>query len=176
DLAQALTRAIETAQPVIDARGHQLKTSVPLGAIFVEGDLIRLAQLVANLLTNAAKYTPEAGMILLEVEREKDTVAIRVKDSGVGIDPELLPRIFDLFVQGDHTLARSQGGLGIGLTLVKRLVDMHGGTISAVSNGKGQGSEFQIRFPVMKGDVSVLKPKASDRSRIDDAARRVLVI
>ncbi|MFL6580648.1 MAG: ATP-binding protein, partial [Burkholderiales bacterium] len=176
DLAQALTRAIETAQPVIDARGHQLKTSVPLGAIYVEGDLIRLAQAVANLLTNAAKYTPEAGMIVLEVEREKERVAIRVQDSGVGIEPDLLPRIFDLFVQGDHTLARSQGGLGIGLTLVKRLVDMHGGTIEAVSEGKGKGSQFIVRLPILMGDPETFRSKVPGSLIKNSSKRRVLVV
>jgi PAS domain S-box-containing protein len=175
DIPSALARAVETAQPVLDARGHQLKTSLPLKTLYVEGDIIRIAQIVANLLTNAAKYTPTAGEIALSVALEGDDVVIRVIDTGVGIDPNLLPRIFDLFVQGDHTLARSQGGLGIGLTLVKRLVEMHGGTIAAFSSGKGQGSEFQVRFPHYKG--SIAKPKAmAPHSGAQDASRRILVI
>jgi PAS domain S-box-containing protein len=154
DVAQALERAVETAQPVLDARGHQLKTLLPLKRLYIEGDLIRLAQIVSNLLTNAAKYTSEAGEIVLAVEAVKDQVVIRVTDPGIGIDPMLLPRIFDLFVQGDHTLARSQGGLGIGLTLVKRLVELHGGTIEAKSEGKGKGSEFILRFPEIPAEAT----------------------
>jgi CheY-like chemotaxis protein/anti-sigma regulatory factor (Ser/Thr protein kinase) len=159
---------------VLDARGHQLKTALPLDPPYIEGDLIRIAQVVANLLTNAAKYTPTAGEIGLTVENVKDDVVIKVRDAGVGIDPELLPRIFDLFVQGDHTLARSQGGLGIGLTLVKRLVEMHEGSISAVSRGKGTGSEFSVRFPRLKGDIRTPAPSA--RATAASARRRVLVI
>ncbi len=176
ELTQALTRAVETAQPVIDARGHQLKTSIPLGAIYVEGDLIRLAQVVANLLTNAAKYTPEAGVLHLDVEKDRNHVCISVRDSGVGIDPELLPRIFDLFVQGDHTLARSQGGLGIGLTLVKRLVDMHGGTIEALSLGKGTGSQFTVRLPLLHGDPASFKSLSTGIVVNNQTKRRVLVV
>jgi PAS domain S-box-containing protein len=175
DIAQALERAVETAQPVIDARGHELKTSLPLKPLYVHGDIIRIAQIVSNLLTNAAKYTIEAGPIHLSAELERDQVVIRVKDAGVGIDPELLPRIFDLFVQGDHTLARSQGGLGIGLTLVKRLVDMHGGSIEAKSEGKGQGSEFILRLPMLKPGAknsSSTRPIATWRR----VSRKVLVV
>jgi signal transduction histidine kinase len=112
DLAVAVARAVETAQPAVEARGHQLTISLPERLVWVEGDLIRLAQVIANLLTNAAKYTDKAGHISLKVEREGGEAVVRVRDTGVGIPPELQPRIFDLFVQGDRSLARSQGGLG----------------------------------------------------------------
>jgi PAS domain S-box-containing protein len=178
DLAAAVHRAVETAHPVIDAHGHQLNVSLPDQPLFVEGDLIRLAQVIANLLTNAAKYTETAGRIRLAVERDNGHAIVRVSDSGVGIAPELLPRIFDVFVQGDRSLARSQGGLGIGLTLVKRLVEMHGGTVAVSSPGLGHGSEFVIRLTAI---AEAIMPRHKDRRgmepRVTDALRRrVLVV
>jgi len=115
----------------------------------VEADLIRLAQVIANLLTNAAKYTDEAGKISVCAAREGEEVVLRVVDTGVGIAPELQSRVFELFVQGDRSMDRSQSGLGIGLTLVKRLVEMHGGSVAVASKGAGQGSEFTIRLPAV---------------------------
>jgi PAS domain S-box-containing protein len=147
DLLQAVLRASETAKPVIDANGHVLDLSLPEGPLWMMGDMVRLAQIIANLITNAAKYTHRPSRIELEVRREGAEACIAVRDQGEGIAQELLPRIFDLFVQGDHALARSQGGLGIGLTLVKRLVEMHEGTVQVRSEGKGRGSEFFIRLP-----------------------------
>ena len=144
--------------------------------IYIEGDLIRLAQIVSNLLTNAAKYTSEAGEILLTVDASKERVTISVKDPGVGIEPELLPRIFDLFVQGDHSLARSQGGLGIGLTLVKRLVELHGGTIEAKSGGKGTGSEFVMTFRQLMVDPATLNAQQVFGTAAKGPSRRVLVV
>jgi signal transduction histidine kinase len=119
------------------------------------GDPVRLAQVLWNLLNNAAKYTPEGGRIGLMVERAKGArlpakeVIVRVRDTGMGIPPEMLPRVFDLFTQMERTLERAEGGLGIGLTLVRRLVEMHGGTVQAFSPGPGQGSEFVIRLPAL---------------------------
>ena len=149
DLVHAVHRAAETAKPVIDAHGHALHISVPEEPILVTGDLVRLAQVIANLLTNAAKYSRATAPLELAVARAGDDAVVRVKDHGVGIPASLLPRIFDLFVQGEHALARSQGGLGIGLTLVKRLVEMHDGTVSVLSDGDGRGSEFRIRLPAL---------------------------
>jgi CheY-like chemotaxis protein len=140
---------VETAQPVVEAQGHHLVVLLPEQAVWVEGDLIRLSQVIANLLTNAAKYTDSAGRISVKLEREGEEAVLRVRDTGVGIPPDLQPRIFDLFVQGDRSLARSQGGLGIGLTLVKRLVEMHGGTVAVASAGTGQGSEFTVRLAAL---------------------------
>jgi PAS domain S-box-containing protein len=150
DIAVVVTRAVETAQPVIDSHGHELSISQANERIWVEADLIRLAQVIANLLTNAAKYTNKAGRIFLTVAREDGEVVLRVRDTGLGIAPELQPHIFDLFVQGDRSLARSQGGLGIGLTLVKRLVELHGGSVAVQSGGLGQGSEFTVRLPALQ--------------------------
>src|SRR4029079_14516878 len=143
-----VARAVETAQPAIDANGHQLLVRMPEERVEVEGDVVRLAQVVSNLLVNAAKYTESAGLIELAVAAEDARVAIRVRDNGIGIPPELLPRIFDFFVQGTRTLARSQGGLGIGLTLVRRIVQMHGGEVQAESPAAAKGSTFTVLLPL----------------------------
>jgi PAS domain S-box-containing protein len=129
DLAVAVSRAVETAHHVVESQGHELVISLPDHAVRVEGDLIRLSQVIANVLTNAAKYTEKAGRITVRLEREDGEAVVRVRDTGVGIPTEVQPHIFDLFVQGDRSLARSQGGLGVGLTLARRLVEMHGGSI-----------------------------------------------
>jgi PAS domain S-box-containing protein len=149
ELHKVVERAVETAHPALDAQGHALTVSLPPEPIWLEADPIRLAQVVANLLNNAAKYTEKAGQVALTVERHGGEVVLRVKDTGIGIAPEMLPRLFELFMQAERSLARSQGGLGIGLALVKKLVEMHGGRVSASSAGPGKGSEFTIRLPVL---------------------------
>ena len=178
NLATIIHSAVETAQPVIDAQGHELTVSLPKKKILVEADVVRMAQVISNLLMNAAKYTDHAGRIWLTIERDgPDAALIRVKDSGIGIAPELLSRVFDLFVQGHRSLARSQGGLGIGLTLAKNLVEMHGGTISAHSEGLGKGSEFVIRLPVMM--TKRVDPAHETPAKSPHAAgpsRRILVV
>src|SRR5205823_1961593 len=120
---------------------------LPAGPVRVKGDLTRLVQIVLNLLNNSAKYTPEGGHIELSLSKEEQQAVLRVRDDGVGIAPELLPKVFDLFTQAERTLDRSQGGLGIRLTLVKKLTEMHGGTVEAHSAGPGRGSEFVVRLP-----------------------------
>ncbi len=122
--------------------------SCPLDRSSLEADPVRLAQVVGNLLTNAAKYTEPDGRIGLTVEQEGGEAVLRVRDTGIGIAPEMLPRVFDLFVQADHADSRSQGGLGIGLTLVRNLVEMHGGTVEARSDGLAKGTEFVVRLPL----------------------------
>ena len=131
----------------MDAQGHQLSVSLPTASLPIDADPVRLAQVVGNLLTNAAKYTEPNGRIWLTAERDGDMAVLRVRDNGIGIAPHMLPRIFELFVQVDHAATRSQGGLGIGLTLVKNLVEMHNGTVEARSEGLGKGSEFVVRLP-----------------------------
>jgi PAS domain S-box-containing protein len=177
DLAAVVNRAAETAQPAIDAHGQELLVALPPEPVVLEGDLIRLAQVISNLLVNAAKYSKKAGRIWLTAGREAGQAVVRVRDSGIGIAPELLPHIFDLFVQADRSLARSQGGLGIGLTLVKKLVEMHGGGVTAFSPGPGQGSEFVVRLPALSRD------RAGGRGEPPEGAgprtgpsRRVLVV
>ncbi|HEV3443420.1 MAG TPA: MASE1 domain-containing protein [Gemmataceae bacterium] len=148
ELATVVSRAIETARPVIDAHGHQLEVALPAGPVFLEGDLTRLAQVLANLLNNAAKYSDQAGHIWLDAETHGAEVVIRVRDRGIGIRPDLLPKIFEPFVQSERSLERGQGGLGIGLTLVRSLVELHKGTVAAESAGPGKGSIFSIRLPL----------------------------
>jgi CheY-like chemotaxis protein len=147
DIVAIVRDAIEQARPLIDARRHHLSITLPPQAVHVHGDGTRLVQIVTNLLNNAAKYTPEGGVIELELELDASTVHITVRDNGNGIDASLQPHIFDLFVQGERSFDRAQGGLGIGLALVKSLVEQHGGHISVESEGRGAGSEFTIRLP-----------------------------
>ena len=146
DLSIVVKQAIETVRPLIDARKHELTISLPPEAVWLDADPARLGQVLGNLLTNAAKYTEPCGRIWVTAEREGPAVILRIKDTGIGILPEMLPRVFDLFVQADRSLYRAEGGLGIGLTLVKSLVQLHQGTIEAHSPGVGQGSEFVIRL------------------------------
>jgi PAS domain S-box-containing protein len=148
ELATVVARAVETVQPLVDAQGHQLSVRLPPESLPVEADPVRLAQAVGNLLTNAAKYTEPGGRIWLIAERDGGVAVLRVRDTGIGISPAMLPRIFELFVQVDHTSTKAQGGLGIGLTLVKNLVEMHNGTVEAHSEGLGKGSEFVVRLPL----------------------------
>ncbi|GAC1471400.1 MAG: hypothetical protein NVSMB9_17510 [Isosphaeraceae bacterium] len=147
-LTGALEQAVETSRPLIEAGGHELFLSFPEEPVWLEGDPTRLAQIVSNLLNNAAKYTDRGGRIRLTAHREGDEAVVRVRDNGIGLSAEMLPRVFDLFAQEDRSLDRSQGGLGIGLTLVRSLVQLHGGSIDAESAGPGQGTEFTLRLPV----------------------------
>jgi signal transduction histidine kinase/DNA-binding response OmpR family regulator len=153
DLAAAIARGVEMTRPLIESKHHKLIVSAPVGALYVEGDPVRLAQVVGNLLQNAAKYTEPGGTIEVEGRREGPNMVIRVKDNGRGIAPERLSSMFELFVQGDPVPDRSHGGLGIGLTLVRSLVQLHGGTVDAHSEGQGRGSEFVIRLPASARDA-----------------------
>src|SRR5690606_38609699 len=137
----------DAAQPLIDARRQRFSVTVPAEPLYVEGDLVRMTQVLGNLLNNASKYTGEGGAIALDVRASQTEVEISVTDDGVGIAPDMLPRVFDMFAQEDKTLDRAQGGLGIGLTLVRRLVDLHDGSVEARSSGLGRGSQFLVRLP-----------------------------
>src|SRR5262245_33486818 len=148
DVATIVARAVESSRPVIDARKHELRVTLPDEPMTVDADVTRMAQVLLNLLNNAAKYTPERGRIWLTVEKGVAAdVAVRVRDNGMGISPGMFPKLFELFTQGEQTLDRAEGGLGIGLTLVRRLTEMHDGTVQAFSAGPGQGSEFVVRLP-----------------------------
>ncbi len=149
DLATVVTGAVETSRPLIDARRHHLALELPAQGVMVEGDLTRLTQVVANLLNNAAKYQEEGGHITLKVETEGPEVVVRVRDRGMGIPPEMLSKVFSLFAQLEGTVDRAQGGLGIGLSLVKTLVEMHHGSVEALSDGRGRGTEMVIRLPFL---------------------------
>jgi PAS domain S-box-containing protein len=153
-LAEVVEQAVEMAAPAIDGRGHELTLALPRKPLRVEGDATRLMQVVFNLLNNAAKYTDPNGRIWLTVEREGDRAVVRVRDDGSGIPPDLLPKVFDVFTQGQRSLDRAQGGLGLGLTLVRRLVEMHGGTVEARSEGPGKGSEFTVRLPALPAEAA----------------------
>lgn len=171
ELAEVVNAAIETSRPVIDASGQELTVNVPEQPIPIDGDLTRLAQVISNLLNNAAKYTAPDGRITLTAERQGSDVVISVRDTGIGVPVEMLPRIFDMFAQVDRSLERSQGGLGVGLTLAKRLVDMHGGTITAWSDGPWMGSEFVVRLPIPPSRNKLSGPRAAGSSRRIPAPR-----
>ena len=176
-LTDVLAHALETAAPLIEGRHHLLELSMPPDSLCVEGDIDRLAQAVGNLLANAAKYTDEEGKILLEGKAEDGQAVVRVRDNGVGIAPQTLPHIFELFIQADQGLDRAQGGLGIGLTMVKSLVESHGGTVEAYSAGLGLGSEFTIRLPTLPSIVQVPAPLENPKSCPPEAApRRILIV
>ncbi len=147
EIAEAVAKAIEMASPLLEQRAHMLNVDVPGRGLRVHADPTRLSQVVANLLTNAAKYTPKGGQITIGAGQADGEVVLSVRDTGIGIAPELLPRIFDLFVQERQALDRSHGGLGLGLAIVRNLVELHGGAVSASSEGLGQGSEFVVRLP-----------------------------
>ncbi len=148
-LSDVLNSAVETVRPLIEAAGHSLTVSLPQSPVFLDADLTRLSQVFGNLLSNSVKYTERGGSIWLSAERQGGDAVIVVRDTGSGIPPEALPRIFDMFSQVERTLERNSGGLGIGLALVKGLVEMHRGTVTAESGGQGQGSTFTVRLPVM---------------------------
>jgi PAS domain S-box-containing protein len=148
ELADVIQRAVETTRPMIDAQRHRLVVNLPTEPVMLDADPIRLAQVLSNLLNNAAKYTEPGGWIEVRTARVGEEVEIQVCDNGLGMSPEMLARVFDLFVQERHSLDRAQGGLGIGLTLVRRLVELHGGHVEARSPGLGQGSVFVVRLPL----------------------------
>ena len=147
DLAAAVAEAIQTTAPLLEAQDHQLAVSLPTEPLRMEGDQGRIVQVIVNLLNNAAKYTDQGGRIRLTAGREGDEVVLSVQDNGVGIEKEMLGRVFDLFTQIDRSRPRSRGGLGIGLTLVRQLVELHGGRVAVQSDGPGRGSEFLVRLP-----------------------------
>ena len=152
DLRAVVLRALESSRHFIEERNHQLQVDLPSEALAVEADSLRLIQVFTNLLNNAAKYTPRGGKIQVSVRRlpeRPDRAAIRVSDSGVGIEPQMLPRVFDLFAQAQAGSSRAEGGLGIGLTLAQRLAELHGGTLEAASDGPGRGSSFTVELPLL---------------------------
>jgi PAS domain S-box-containing protein len=176
DLRGIAEHAIGSVRPMIERRNHELSVSLPAEPVWVQGDPTRLEQVIVNLLNNAAKYTDEGGHIWLTVKQEDYAVEVvlRVRDTGVGIAPELLPRIFDLFTQANRTLDRAQGGLGIGLSLVQKLVELHGGKVAAYSAGLSQGSEFVVRLPALSSAGEPIAPiEIAQRS---GKTSRVLVV
>jgi CheY-like chemotaxis protein len=175
DLAAVVQSAVETSRPVIEQAGHQLTLSAPAEPLFVEADVTRLSQVFANLLNNAAKYTETGGRIGLTAGREGGEVVVSVRDNGVGIPAPMLPHVFEMFTQVDRSLERSQGGLGIGLNIVKRLVEMHGGTVEARSAGPGHGSEFVVRLPLLRSEAPAPPPPDGEPPE-PGRPRRLLVV
>ena len=177
ELGRVVTQSVETVRPLIDLRGQRLVLDLPPGPVWLSADPARLAQVLANLLNNAAKYTPEGGRIDLVVGAVNGEATIVVHDNGSGIDPQLLPHVFDLFVQGERSLDRSQGGLGVGLTLVKRLVEMHNGRVEASSEGLGRGATFKVVLPCIaevRGETAEAAPQPVSVAEV--YGRRVLVV
>jgi len=177
DLGDIVHSAIETSQPLIAGRDHAFSMELPAEPLPLDADATRLAQVISNLLNNAAKFTPNGGRIALIVTRDDAFVTIRVRDSGVGIDAAMLPKVFDMFIQADNRLERTTGGLGIGLTLVRHFVEVHGGTVEALSAGRDRGSEFVVRLPlaVTRSDAPAAATDGEAGKR-HDGPLRILVV
>ena len=176
-LDAVLARAVEMASPLFEQRRHELAVSIDPD-LYVTGDLVRLSQVFANLLTNAAKYTPPGGHVAVRAAREGGEIVVSVRDDGVGIAPDMLPRVFDLFVQEKQSIDRSGGGLGLGLAIVRSLVRLHGGEVAARSEGTGEGSEFVVRLPALDADARVqeTRARATTNPPPPSTQRRVLVV
>ena len=178
DLVPVVASAVEMASPLFEQKLHHLDVDVPDAPLVVDGDPVRLGQVVANLLTNAARYTNEGGHIALSARAERDEVVVRVRDDGIGISAELLPRVFELFVQGPRRVDRAEGGLGLGLTLVHSFVGMHGGRVEVRSDGPGRGSEFTVRLPSLatRRATDNSAQAASVKAEAKGSSRRVLIV
>jgi len=176
DLGTLVEDAVQAVQPLIESRGHALSLMIEQGPLYVEGDASRLQQIQQNLLTNAAKYTPPGGKILLSVRREESEAVLRVRDSGKGIPHDMLETIFELFVQSEATLDRSDGGMGVGLTLVRTLVELHGGTVTAHSGGLNRGSEFVVRLPLSMRQPTLEEKKSKGPSKSNSTDTRIVIV
>ena len=177
ELDEIIKAAIESSRPLIDAQGHELNVALSGAPIHVEGDRVRLTQIFMNLLNNAAKYTPRSGHIWLTLEQHDDSVVVSVRDDGAGIPEKSLPHLFDMFYQVDRSFSQVEGGLGLGLTLVRRLVEMHGGSVAAKSGGVNCGSEFTVRLPVLAKPCESAKPQAllQAKTSLTRIGRRILI-
>lgn len=175
-LAEVLERAVESVRAVVEERGHTLRVALPGEPIRLDADAARVEQVVVNLLTNAAKYTEPGGSVDVSAEREGGNVLIRVRDTGIGIAPDVLPRMFDLFAQADRGLDRAQGGLGIGLTVARRLAELHGGGIDAWSEGLGKGAEFIVRLPVLPASPEETPGTVGQERTVPAHHARVLMV
>jgi signal transduction histidine kinase len=175
ELAKVIQHSVETARALLESKRHHLILNLPAAPIWVHGDFARLAQVIGNLLNNGAKYTPEGGRIELSASAERGEAVITVRDNGIGIEPALLPHVFDLFTQGERTLDRSQGGLGVGLTVVQRLVDLHQGRVEVASEGIGKGSLFRVTFPCVSEVVQAQETQPAPPAGAP-TGKRVLVV
>jgi signal transduction histidine kinase len=175
ELKQIINTAIETARPAVEHRRHKLTVNLPAHHVWVNGDSVRLAQVVCNLLNNAAKFTAPGGELLVTAEQSGDSVLIKVQDNGIGISSENVNAIFNLFEQAEHAPDRVKDGLGIGLSLAKNLAELHGGTVTALSPGLGQGSTFELRLPIVASDQAASAQQAPLHSGTS-TRRRILVV
>lgn len=174
-LDKIIGQAVETSRPIVDAQQHKLTIELPAGEILLEADAVRLTQVFSNLLNNAAKYTQHGGTISIEGLQRDSEVIVSITDNGIGIPKEMLPRIFDMFVQVDKSLERAQGGLGIGLSLVKRLVELHGGTVEGQSKGLGTGSKFIVRLPMAQRRASAGRAGSEGAAPHESPPQRILI-
>jgi PAS domain S-box-containing protein len=175
ELASVVLSAVETSRPAIEAARHHFTLNLPAEPVVVDADFVRLAQVFANLLNNAAKYTDEGGRISLAAEREGNEAVIRVRDNGIGIPPDTMPRLFEMFAQAEDSVGRSRGGLGIGLALARSLVELQGGRVEAHSEGRGRGSEFVVRLPLAPAKREA-RPASRGGRPNSDAPKRVLIV
>ncbi|MGE0159725.1 MAG: response regulator [Gemmatimonadales bacterium] len=176
ELSAVIDDALEISRPALEAHGHSVTVDLPAGQAFLDADPVRLSQIVANLLDNAAKYTDPKGRVHLGAQVVGSSVQITVEDNGVGIDPAVLPTVFDLFVQAEHPGEQVRSGLGIGLTLVRRLVELHDGTVEATSEGPGRGSRFTVRLPLPDAHPSTTHAAAAEPAPRNDGPLRVLIV
>jgi signal transduction histidine kinase len=176
EVAGVIAAAIETASPLIEGRCHVLRVNVPSRGLEVSADRARLAQAISNLLNNAAKYTEPGGQLTVSAQRDGDRIAISVRDTGMGITRDMLPTIFNTFVQERQALDRSQGGLGLGLSIVRNLIELHGGTVEAQSEGRGRGSEFTIRVPAVDARVAEETAQTAPAAALRGSGRRIMVV
>jgi PAS domain S-box-containing protein len=176
DLCQVLQDAVDTAKPLIDERQHHLQIKLPECPMWINGDAARLTQLFGNLLNNAAKYTNNGGEITLEATQSDSVAVISIRDNGIGIALDKLPHIFDIFVQVDNSLRRSQGGLGIGLMLVKSIAELHGGSVEVHSDGEGKGTDFVVKLPLIEPKLNIMGEKESAKLTPSHDSYRMLVV
>jgi PAS domain S-box-containing protein len=177
ELSRIVAQAVEMASPLLEERRHNLLLSVPRSGLLIDGDVMRLSQVIQNLLTNAAKYTEPGGQIQIRARHVEESIELVVQDNGVGIPADMLPHVFDLFVQGRQSADRSKGGLGLGLTLVRTLIGLHSGTVEARSEGTGRGSQFIVRLPAASPDAVAAPPRASRRPQdITSRGIRALIV
>jgi PAS domain S-box-containing protein len=174
ELASVINQAVETCSPAIERARHALTVTLPPQAVYLHADPIRLTQVFGNLLNNACKFTAPGGRIALAARQQGSDIVVTIRDEGIGIAPAMLPRIFEMFTQADQSIDRSQGGLGIGLTLVQWLTEMHGGSVQASSDGLGRGAEFTVRLPVIVDSVAL--PSVQPASESAAVTRRVLIV
>ena len=176
ELGAIVHSALESIGPLIERAGHTLELALPPEPVYLDADPVRLSQVFCNLLNNAAKYTERGGKIVLSAARREREVEVSVRDTGIGIPPHMLPRVFDMFTQVDGSMEKSHGGLGIGLTIVKRLVELHGGSVQARSEGAGRGSEFAVRLPLIEPGTPRLAGAPAAAAPSAPAARRILIV